>query len=182
MGNLVKICNIRKYVMEESYKDILGRPSLITSGLCKCNPSRTSRVQHSKMQRMENIRAKLPMKVRKHNSTTTALKKLCWLPIRARIDHKLLALVYNCLEGNALEYLKELIAEVKPRRDGLWSNSEYKSLHVPMTKRKTLAARSFSVKGPELSNEIPANVRKQKTLDTFKANLKRYLFDTFLNN
>ena len=29
-----------------SYKDTLGRPSLITSGLCKCNPSRTSRVWH----------------------------------------------------------------------------------------------------------------------------------------
>ena len=118
------------------------------------------------MQRLENIAGKFATKVRKHDSTTT-LKKLQWLPIRVRIDHKLLTLVHECLQGNALQYLKELIIEEKARRDGLWSNSEYKCLHVPRTTRKMLAARSFSIKGPELWNKIPANIRKQKMLDTF---------------
>ena len=57
----------------------------------------------NKMQKIENITAKLATKVRKHNGTTTALKKLHWLPVRAKIDHKLLTLVYKCLQGNAPE-------------------------------------------------------------------------------
>ena len=104
----------------------------------------------NKVWRIENITANLAIEVRKQNSTITALKKLHWLPIRARIDYKLLTLVYKCLQGNALEYLKELLVEDKPRRDGLWSNCKYKYLHVPMTTRKMLADRSFSVKGTEL--------------------------------
>ena len=100
------------------------------------------------MQRTENITAKLVTKARKHSSKTTALKKLHWLPIRARKEHRLLTLVYKCLQGNAPQYLRELIAEEKPRRDGLQSSSEYTHLHVPRTTKKILAARSFSVKGP----------------------------------
>ena len=150
MGNLVKIHNIRKYLIEETTKMLLvglvlsqlDYVNAILAGLPKCNVN--------KMQRIENMAAKLAMKVRKYNSTTTALKNLHLLPLRARIDHKLLTLVYKCLQGKAPEYLKELIVEDKPRRDGMWSNSECKHLHVPRTKRKMLAARSFSVKGPEL--------------------------------
>ena len=167
MGNLVRICNIRKYLMTEATKMLfvglvlshLDYANSTLAGLPGCNIN--------KMQRIENITSKIAMKVRKHNSTTTALKKLHWLPIRARKDHKVLTLVYKCIQGNAPEYYKELIVEDKPRRDGLWSNSEYKCLNVPRTTRKMLAARSFSIKGPELWNEIPANIRKQKTLDTF---------------
>ena len=108
----------------------------------------------NKMQRIENVAAKLATKVKKHDSTMTMLRKLHWLPIRARIEHKLLTLVYKCLQGNAPQYLKKLIVEAQPRRDGLQSSSEYICLHVPRTKGKTLAARSFSIKGPKLWNRI----------------------------
>ena len=132
------------------------------------------------MPRIENITAKLATKITKHDNTTTALRKLHWLSIRARIEHKLLTSVYKCLQGNTSQYLKDLIVEDKPRRNGLQSRSEYKCLHVPRTTRKTLAARSFSVKGPKLRNRIPAKIRKQKTFNTFKSNLKTYLFNKYL--
>ena len=152
----------------------LGYANAILARLPECDINQ--------MQRIENTAAKLATNVKKHDSTTTTLKKLHSLSIRTRIDHKLLTLVYKCLQGNAAQYLKELIVEEKSRRDGLWSSSEYKSLHVPKTARKTLAARSFSVKGPELWNKIPANIREQKTLDTFKYNLNTHLFNKYLNN
>ena len=148
-GKSGQIHNIRKYLTEEATEMLLvglvlshqDYANAILAGLPECDID--------KMQRIENITAKLATKVRKH-STTAALKKLHWLPIRARIDHKLLPLIYKCLQGNAPQYLKELLVEEKPRQDGLQSNSEYKHLHVPRTTRKMLAARSFSVKGPEL--------------------------------
>ena len=122
MGNLVKICNIRKYLTDDATKTLLvglvlshlDYVNAILAGLPECDIN--------KMQKIENIAAKLATKVRKHDGTTKALKNLQWLPIRARIDHKLLTLLYKCLQGNTPQYLKELIVEEKPRRDGLWSN------------------------------------------------------------
>ena len=92
MGNLVKICSFRKYLTEVTKVILVG---LVLSHLNYANaiPAGLPDCDINKMQRIENITAKLAMKVRKHNSTTTALKKLHWLPIRARIDHKLLTLV-----------------------------------------------------------------------------------------
>ena len=183
LGNLVKMCNIRKYLMEEAIKTLLvglvlshlDYANTILAGIPECDIN--------KMQRIENVTAKLAMKVRKYSSSTTALKKLHWLPIRARRDHNLLTLVYKCLQANALEYLKEAIVEDKPRRDGLWSNSKYKCLHVPRTTRKTFADRSFSTQGTLNSGMISqTNIRKQKMLDTFKSNFKTYLFDKYLDN
>ena len=74
MGNLVKICNIRKYLTEEATKMLLVGLVLshldyvkaILAGLPECDID--------KIQRIENTAAKLAVKVRKHNSTTTALK------------------------------------------------------------------------------------------------------------
>ena len=177
--NLVKIPNIMKYLTEGTTKTLLlvlvlsylDYANAILAGLPECNSN--------KMQRIENITTKLAMKARKHDSTTTALKKLHWLPIRARIEHKLLTLIYKCLQGSAPQYLRELIKEEKPRRYGLQSSSEYKHLHVPRTARKTLAARSFSAKGTVLSSKFPANTRKHKTLNTFKSNLNTYLFNKY---
>ena len=54
--------------------------------------------------------------------------------------------------------------------------------HVPRTTRKTLAARSFSVKGPELWSRIPTKIRKQKALNIFKSNFKTYPFNKYLKN
>ena len=182
MVNLVKICNIRRYLTENATKTLLvglvlshlDYTNAILAGLPECDIN--------KMHRRENIAAKLATEARKHDTTTTALKKLHWLPLRGRIEHKLLTLVYKCLQGSALQHLRELIVEEKPRRDDLQSSNEYKHLHVTRSTRKTLAARSFSVKGPELWNKIPASIRKQKTLNTFKSNPKTYLFNKYLKN
>ena len=73
--NLVKIHNIRKYLTEEATKMLLvggqvlshlDYANAIIAGLQECDIN--------KMQRVENITAKLAMKGRKHDSSTTALK------------------------------------------------------------------------------------------------------------
>ena len=71
-----------------------------------------------------------------------------WLPIKYRVEHKLLTLVYKCLIGEAPQYLQELLVEQQCYRQGLRSSNMYKRLMVPKTKRKTFADRSFSVAGP----------------------------------
>ena len=40
---------------------------------------------------------------------TPVLKELHWLPVRRRIEFKILLLVYKCLHGTALSYLGEML-------------------------------------------------------------------------
>ena len=90
MVNLVKIHNIRKYLRDDAAKTLLV--GLFLSHLDYANAILAGLPERdiNKLQRKENIAARLATKVKKHDSTTNALRKLHWLPIRARIEHKLL--------------------------------------------------------------------------------------------
>ena len=106
-------------------------------------------------------------------------KTLHYLPIRARIEYKILTMVFKCLEGCAPEYLKELIKLRRPTREGLRSGHQVKPLMVPYTRQKTFASRSFSVSGPALWNKIPDSLKAIDNFETFKKELKTYLFRKF---
>ena len=54
-----------------------------------------------------------------YDSSKIALNTLHWLPVRKRIDFKILSLVHKCLYGEALDYLKNLLIIQQGRRDGL---------------------------------------------------------------
>ena len=98
----------------------------------------------------------------KYDSTTIGLRELHVLPVKTRIDFKILTLVYKCMHSQAPNYLINLIMCLPERHQGLRSNGEYKRLVVPFTKKKTFAARSFSVIGPSLWNSIVSNIRRSK--------------------
>ena len=78
--------------------------------------------------------------------------------------------------GEAPTYLREMIQERGMRREGLWSNSDFKFLMVPQTRRQTFVARSFSVAGPSLWNSLPNNIKQSNTVEGFKVKLKTFLF------
>lgn len=54
-------------------------------------------------------------------------------------------------------------------------------LHVPKSKLKSYGDRRFSIAGPQLWTSIPAFLRNANSLNSFKKQLKTYLFHhTFL--
>ena len=61
------------------------------------------------LQKVQNIAAKLVLCYNKYDSSTMTLKTLHWLPVKKRIDFKILSLVHKCLYGQALEYLRNLL-------------------------------------------------------------------------
>ena len=82
-------------------------------------------------QRLQNMSAKIILNRTKHSSTTEALKILHWLPVRARINFKVLSLTHQCIHGIAPDYLKSLI-NLRIQRRSLRSNlnAEY-DLEIP---------------------------------------------------
>ena len=176
MMNLQRLKMIRKYLTEETAKVlVLG---LVLSHLDYLNaifvglPDKDIKA----MQRVQNAAAKMVLLKTKYDSSTDALKRLHWLPIRYRVEHKMLTLVYKCLHDKAPDYLKNLLTVIGDSERSMRSNSQYMRLLIPKTTKKTFAARSFSVKGAELWNNLPNSVKISSSVNDFKAKLKTFLF------
>ena len=131
-----------------------------------------------KLQRIQNMTAKVVLKKQIHSSSTEALKELHWLPIHLRIKYKICSIMYNCRQGNAPEYLKSLLTKRNAKRSGLRSHNDT-DYDIPICKNKTFADRSFSVQGPKLWNELPKSLKTATSVDVFKKELKTHLFYQF---
>ena len=65
----------------------------------------------SKYQRIQNMCAKLVLNKKKYDSATKCLQELHWLPIKQRIQHKILLMTHKALSGQAPKYIQELIKD-----------------------------------------------------------------------
>ena len=85
------------------------------------------------------------------SSPSFALKDLHWLPVRARIEFKVLIQVFKCLKSQAPQYLinKLMVRNLGESGRFLRSRSEGVLLEIPVTKYKTFTERTFSVYGPK---------------------------------
>ena len=118
----------------------------------------------SKLQRVQNIAAKFVLNRTWYHSSEQARHELHWLPIRARIQHKVLSLMYKSLNGMAPQYLQDLITLCPVTRLGLRSEKSFQQLVVPFTKRKTLASRAFSSVTPRWWNQLPTDIKNSQNI------------------
>ena len=117
----------------------------------------------------------LTLRWSKRDSITGYLKELHWLPIKQRIEYKILILTHKCINKNGPKYLQDLINLGQPKCEGLRSAQMTNLLLRLTTKCKTFADRSFSVAVPVLWNSLPDSLRTMDLL-TFKKALKTHLF------
>ena len=106
----------------------------------------------NRLQRVQNMAAKLVLKAKKYNSklsNTACLKELNWLQIKQRAKYKVLITVWKCLHNLAPDYLKCLLVKDEPQTYCTRRSVNF-NLVVPKTKKKAFADRSFSVQGPIL--------------------------------
>ena len=176
MWNLQKLKAIRNVLTDDVCKTLVS--ALVLSHLDYANAilSGLPEVDIKKMQCIQNMAAKLVLNCSTMDSSACCLKNLHWLPISARIEHKLLTITYKCLNGKAPDYLSDLLSVIPEPRRMLRLNNKYKQFVIPKVKRKTFAARSFSTMAPSLWNELPDSLYRANSVETFKAELKTLLF------
>ena len=71
----------------------------------------------NKLQMVQNSAARLIAKQRKHQHITPVLIKLHWLPVRWRVQYKLLVLVFSALHELAPKYIQDLVILYSPNRN-----------------------------------------------------------------
>ena len=138
MYNLFKIANIRNFLTTEAcHTAVLA---MVISHLDYANAMmvRLPEKHIAKLQRVQNMAAKVVLKRGKYISSKDSIQSLHWPPIRSRINFKISVLVYKCLHGEAPEYLQDLLITYIPRREGLRSETIIDRLIVPRTEKKIL--------------------------------------------
>lgn len=129
--------------------------------------------QLNKLQRVQNAAARLITRLKKRDHVTPALKFLHWLPIKQRIQFKILLITYKTTISNKPTYLRELLKDSELTRS--------KNLKVTTAKNR-YGERAFSRCAPLLWNNLPIDIKLSPTLNLFKKKLKTHLFTQYFNN
>jgi hypothetical protein len=172
--HLRNLGKIRKYMDYESTTMLIH--AFITSRLDNLNgllhglPSN----QISKLQKIQNMAARLLTRKAKYDHITETLKDLHWLPVVFRIQFKLLLLTYRALNDEGPGYIKDLLKLYQPERN-LRSKNQLR-LQEPASHLRTYGDRCFANAAPRLWNELPLTIRQSSTTSMFKTTLKTYLF------
>ena len=182
MINFRKIRSIRKYLTQETSCTLVL--TLVMSHLDYCNAILLGipKCTLKKFERIQSMCAKLVLSKSKMDSTTECLKVLNWLPVKARIEYKILTIIHKCIYGDGPKYLKNLLTilpEPHQRLRSSSSNTRVKLL-VPYAKRKTFAERSISVGGPKLWNSLSEEPRLNSNIDSFCKQVKTLLYGKYL--
>ena len=127
-----------------------------------------------KLQRVQNMAARVVTGTQKYDHISPVLEKLHWLPVQSRINYKVLLFIYKCLNNIAPVYLSSLLLSYQPTR--ALRSCHKQLLQIPRSKLKNFGDNAFSSFAPKLWNTLPEDIRCADTLDKFKSKLKTHLF------
>ena len=139
-------------------------------------------VNINKLQRIQNIAAKLVLGACKYDSATECIHYLHWLPIRKRIQLKLLLLIFKAIYNIVLKigppYIKDMFELYGKDQRILRSNSILYHNKMPSTKKSTFARWTLTITGTRWWNDIPNCLKTCKTIIGFKTALKHIYIST----
>ena len=167
--HLRNIAKMRKFLTHRQCEILIH--ALVSLKLDYCNvllsglqQSRIDRLQH-----VQNSAARLLTATSRYDHVTPVLRSLHWLPVSARIDFKILLLVFKVLNGLGPLYLSELLEPYIPNRN--LRSAKKKLLVVPKYNLRTYEYRAFSHRAPTLWNALPDDIRQ---VDKIQANMESF--------
>uniref|UniRef100_A0AAQ4QM23 Reverse transcriptase domain-containing protein n=1 Tax=Gasterosteus aculeatus aculeatus TaxID=481459 RepID=A0AAQ4QM23_GASAC len=174
--HLRNISKIRNFLSQSDAEKLVH--AFVTSRLDYCNSllSGCSCKSLKPLQLIQNAAARVLTRTKKRDHITPVLTSLHWLPVKSRIDFKVLLLTYKALAGEAPLYLQELVTLYCPTRQ--LRSIDAGLLVVPRVLKSRLGARAFSYQAPLLWNQVPLSVRGADSVSSFKVKLKTFLFDS----
>ena len=106
--------------------------------------------------------------------TVPLLKSLHWLPVHYRIILKICKVAYQALSSTLPAYLNSMLTPARNSRQLRSTSSN--PLYIPRVKTK-VGTQAFSVAAPNVWNLLPASVKSEGNIVSFRRCLKTYLFN-----
>ena len=177
---LYNIGKLRPYLDKESAETLVH--AFVSSRLDSCNSLLYGlpQTELDRLQRVQNAAARLITRVKGRVHMTPVLRQLHWLPIRKRIQFKILLLTFKAINGLAPNYITDMLTIYSPVRNLRSSTANSPLLKPPSIRAiKTVSYgnRAFSSAAPKLWNQLPSDIRAAKSVDHFKSMLKTHLFN-----
>ena len=182
--HIVKTCNyyirniafIRKYLTEDTLKTVIYNHVLSRLDYCNAIYHGLQKYLLKKLQGVQNRAARLIKGIRPRDRITPTLMELHWLPMKARIEYKILLLTYKALKLCEPKYLADYLSLFRPESNVTVRHaSETNRLSEPRT-NCALGERAFNHCAPRLFNKLPPEIKNIDNVMKFKKDLKTYLF------
>ncbi len=130
-----------------------------------------SQASLSRLQLVQNAAARQLTGTHKQEHISPVLVSLHWLPVRFRIDFKILLFAYKSLNGLPPTFLSDLL---QPHVSARSLRSADQLLLVPRSRSTHRGDRAFAVIAPKLWNELPLHVTLTPTLPVLKTRFTRH--------
>ncbi|KAK2192605.1 hypothetical protein NP493_26g06024 [Ridgeia piscesae] len=156
--------HIRRFISLSVAKTIAT--ALVSSRLDYCNSLiyNTANKHIAKLQRVQNCIARVVMRSR-FSCSVLFLKALHWLPVHYRIIFKICTVVYQALSSIQPAYLNVMLTPARNSRQLRSTSSN--PLYIPRMKTKAGTR----------ANSLPASVKSDGNIVSFRRRRKTYLFN-----
>ena len=156
------IWRIRKYLNQKATEQIVH--SCITCRLDMCNSLYIGLPQNqiARLQRVQNMAARLVTLRSRSDSISDILKSLYWLPVSKRIIYKLLLITYKTLLHSSPHYLYQILKPYTHNRIYVQVHSSSYVHPKPITNRGTGLLLTLH---PKLWNTLPLETRQSSSIE-----------------
>ena len=176
-NNIRNIAFIRKYLNEDTLKSAICNHVLSRLDYCNSLYYGLPNYLLRKLQNIQNRAARLIKGLRFRERITPSLIELHWLPVKARIEYKILLLVDKALRYNEPIYLKVHLNRLRLDTNvTIRHTSDTHRLFEPRTNCK-LGERTFKHSAPRLYNKLPLEMKIIQEERIYKRKLKTLLFE-----
>jgi hypothetical protein len=130
--------------------------------------------QLKRVQRIQNVTARILSGAGAMDHITPVLRDLHWLPVAKRVIYKVLLMLHKLVNGGGAPILNTFRLCENNVFNLRSNHSNY--LQMPFTTSTVIYERCFSVASPRLWNELPFILRTEANTSAFKKKLKTFLF------
>lgn len=178
--HLKKIAKIRKFIDDDIAEKLIH--AFVT---CKIDYQNLLLINLpakylNRLQLLLNSAARLISRTKKYDHITPVLFNLHWLPIKERIEYKIILLIHRTILFSTPAYIKDIIPIDTQNQMNLRNNCNGRKLIRSVAKNR-LELRLFENYCAKLYNSLPVSLRKTDNVELFKKNLKTHLFKTVYN-
>ena len=172
-GGLAKLRRLRDALPVDTKKKLYNALVLPILDYCSVVWQECRKDLQQKVERIQNYGMRLILAKPPRTPSAELRRQLKWLSLSERRELFRLVTVHRCLSQQAPRYLSESLMRNSERQ---YQQTRGRDKLYLRAVRSEIGRKSFSLKGAQAWNSLPAELRQVKTVETFKRHLKTHLF------